>query len=54
MSRRESEDRDGKDQLLKELSERRKEIEQEPIPERIQELAERLQKALSNAKTRSK
>ena len=54
MSRSENEGPDDEDQLLKELSERRKEIEQEPIPERIQELAERLQQALANAQTRKK
>lgn len=54
MSRGENEGPDDEDQLLKELSERRKEIEQEPIPARIQELAERLQQALANAQTRKK
>ncbi len=54
VSRSENEGPDDEDQLLKELSERRKEIEQEPIPERIQELAECLQQALANAQTRKK
>ncbi|MDP0926837.1 hypothetical protein Q0601_06625 [Paracoccus onubensis] len=54
MSRREREGPDNKDPLQKELSERRKEIEQEPIPERIQELAERLQQVLANVQMRKK